>query len=182
MMKFVYADPPYPGMAMKHYSHDPQAAEVDYNVLMGELMQYDAWALSMGSIDLYNVLRMPNMPAKHRIGAWVKPFASFKPNVNPAYTWEAVIFYGGRELGRDVPTVRDFVSANITMQRGLAGVKPHAFNVWIFEFLGARPDDEFVDLYPGSGAVSDSWRRWCANKTGNWQQLPIMDKEVSPME
>ena len=54
-------------------------------------------------------------------GAWVKPFASFEPGVNPGYAWEPVIFGGVRNLGRDVPTVRDFVSAPITLKRGLVG-------------------------------------------------------------
>lgn len=92
-----------------------------------------------------------------RVMAWVKPFAAFKVNVNPAYAWEPVIVWGGRKRGRELPTVRDWVSENITMRKGLSGVKPARFSWWLFEVLGAQPDDEFHDLFPGSGAVTDAW-------------------------
>jgi hypothetical protein len=26
--------------------------------------------------------------------------------------------------------------------------------------VGARPEDELVDLYPGTGAVTEAWRTW----------------------
>lgn len=32
-----------------------------------------------------------------------------------------------------------------------------AFCIWIFDLLGARPTDEFVDIFPGSGAVGAAW-------------------------
>ena len=89
-MNLAYADPPYMGQAKKHYSHDPQCAEVDYQKLLGELVCYDGWALSLSSPSLKMIL--PHCPDDVRIGAWVKPFAIFKPNVNPAYAWEPVIF------------------------------------------------------------------------------------------
>jgi len=31
---------------------------------------------------------------------------------------------------------------------------------WAFEMVGARPDDELVDLYPGTGAVTKAWKTW----------------------
>jgi hypothetical protein len=165
-MRFAYADPPYPGQAVKHYSHDPRCAEVDYNALMAEMCeQYDGWAMSLGSVNLYDVLRMPNMPRDHHIGAWVKPFAAFKANVNPAYTWEPVIFWGGRRIGRDVPTVKDHVIESITLRRGLSGAKPHRFSVWLFEMLGMQLDDELVDLFPGTGAVTEAWQKWLEAKS-----------------
>ena len=98
-----------------------------------------------------------------RVGAWVKPFAAFKPNVNPAYAWEPVVFQGGRKRGRTEDTTRDWVSANITLQRGLSGVKPDAFSFWLFNLLGMERGDEFIDLFPGSGAVTRAWEHWCAS-------------------
>ena len=158
MMRVAYADPPYIGQAKKHYSQDPNCAEVDHRQLILDLMNYDGWALSCSSPSLKEILSYCSTDI--RIGAWVKPFASFKPNVNPAYAWEPVIFWGGRNRGRDIPTLRDWVSANITMRKGLSGVKPRAFCFWIFEMLGCEHDDELIDLYPGSGAVTDAWNEW----------------------
>lgn len=155
---FAYADPPYPGHTRRGlYKNDPKCAEVDHAELVRRLVAEfpDGWALSTGSVNLRDVL--PLCPEKVRVGSWVKPFAIYKPNVNPGYCWEPVIFYGGRRLGRDVDTVRDFVSANVLIKKGCAGAKPDAVIDWIFAVLGARPGDSLTDLYPGSGAVSRRW-------------------------
>jgi hypothetical protein len=165
-MKFCYADPPYPGQAKKHYGDDPRCAEVDHAKLIRQLeSDCDGWALSTGSVNLWDLARLTDadgfvIPETARIGAWVKPFASFKPGVNPAYAWEPVIFHGGRARGRTLPTVRDWVSVNITLQKGTHGAKPNKFNYWLFEMLGMEPMDEFIDLFPGSGAVTTAWETW----------------------
>jgi len=155
--RIIYADPPYIGQAKKHYNSE----EVDHTALIVQLEAYDGWALSLSSPTLQEILAM--CPTNVRVGAWVKPFCSFKPNVNPAYAWEPVIFKPARARGREKLTVRDWVSANITLMKGLSGVKPEAFALWLFEILGAEPTDEFIDLFPGSGAVSRAWEKW---KTG----------------
>ncbi len=157
-MRFAYADPPYPGQARKHYSDDPQCAEVDHAVLIAQIEQYDGWALSTSSPALKGVLAL--CPDDVRVMAWVKPFAAFKVGVGVAYTWEPIIVCGGRRRTREQQTVRDYISAPITLQRGTHGAKPDAFCYWLFEVLNIQPDDEFHDLYPGSGAVSRAWGRW----------------------
>ena len=156
-MKVAFADPPYVGQALKHYGEE----EVDHPALIASLCKDypDGWALSCSSPSLRTLL--PLCPPDVRVMAWVKPFAIFKPNVNPAYAWEPVIVRGGRQpRDRSEPTVRDWVSANITLKRGLVGVKPDAFCFWLFEVLGLFPDDTFVDLFPGSGAVTRAWEYW----------------------
>ncbi len=155
-MRFAYADPPYIGQARKHYG--PDAKEVNHEMLIAHLNEFDAWALSLNTPTLRIIL--PMCPEDVRVCAWVKPFASFKPGVNPAYAWEPIIVRGGRKLGADVLTVRDWVSVNITLQKGCSGAKPYAFSVWLFEFIGLTPDDEFSDLFPGSGAVARAWEQW----------------------
>lgn len=86
--------------------------------------------------------------------AWVKPFAVFRPNVNPAYAWEPVIVHGGRGYTRQDPTVRDWVSANIAMQKGTIGAKPVAFSHWILQVLNVQPGDDLEDVFVGSGGVA----------------------------
>jgi hypothetical protein len=164
-MTVAYADPPYIGQAKRHYSDDENAPEggareVNHRVLVGTLVQhYDAWALSM-SAAMYSLQEVvPLLPAECRMGAWVKPFASFKPNVDPAYTWEPVAFYSPRDsAGSD--TARDHLSESITMGRGTHGAKPDAFCYWLFDLLGMTAEDGFHDLFPGSGAVSEAWDKW----------------------
>jgi hypothetical protein len=157
-VRFAYADPPYIGQAKKHYSHDPNCAEVDHKELVNRLVSDypDGWALSLSSPSLKQILAY--CPDDVRVMPWVKPFCSFKPNVNPAYAWEPVIVRGGRKRGRDLPTIRDWVSANIMLKKGLCGAKPPAFCEWLFEVLGAQPGDELDDLFPGTGIVTDVWR------------------------
>lgn len=136
-MRIAYADPPYPGQARKHYASDPSgitAAEVDHAALIARLCaDYpDGWALSSSSTALRDLL--PLYPPDVRVAAWVKPFAIFKPGVNPAYAWEPVIWRGGRvKRPRGVPTVVDWVSANIMLRTGTHGAKPDAFSWWLLQ-------------------------------------------------
>ena len=160
-MKFAYADPPYIGQAKKHYSDDPRCAEVNHVQLVDKLVaEYpDGWALSCSSPSLRQILSQPNIPNTARIMAWVKPFAVFKPNVNPAYAWEPVIVCGGRKRGRELPTVRDWVSANITLKKGLSGAKPPTFVNWLFSVLNVQVGDTLDDLFPGTGIVIEMFNQ-----------------------
>jgi len=178
-MTFAYADPPYINQADRHYSDDPNAPEggpkeVNHRVLVGTLQErYDAWALSM-SAAMYSLKTIvPLLPDEARMGAWVKPFASFKPNVNPAYTWEPVAFYSPRERDRYEDTVRDHVIESITMETGTHGAKPENFCLWLFDLVGLRAEDEFVDLFPGSDAVTNAHERWLEAQESRGEQLEL---------
>lgn len=163
-MKAAYADPPYLGLAKEFYGDRHEAAE-DYDRLETHVAlierlsrDFDAWALSLHSPSLRTIL--PHCPDDVRVMAWVKPFASFKPGVRVAYAWEPVIVRGVPKGTREQATTRDWCSANITLQRGFPGAKPEAFCSWLFEVLNLTKDDEFHDLFPGSGAVTRAWNAW----------------------
>jgi len=154
-MKVAYADPPYIGCANRY----PEKREVNHEELIKKLCgEFDAWVLSCSSPSLKYLLTL--CPDNVRVGAWVKPFCVFKPNVNPAYAWEPVIFRGARKRTRAVPTIRDWISASITFQKGVVGAKPPEFCFWLFELLGLNEDDELYDLFPGTGIVMKSWELW----------------------
>ena len=151
----AYADPPYLGQARKHYG--PAAREVDHRLLVAHLEEFERWALSCSSPSVRTIL--PLCPEGVRLMAWVKPFASFKKGVNPAYAWEPVIVKAPMlPSGNEVATTRDWVSASITLKRGTSGAKPEAFCRWLFDVLGLTPTDELRDLFPGSGAIARSWQ------------------------
>lgn len=169
-MRFAYADPPYVGQAKRHYSHDPQCAEVDHPDLIARLMRDfpDGWALSASAPSLD--LLLPMCPKGYRVGIWVKTFCAFKRNVRPAYGWEPVIFWGGRnpmnghraiipERNGKQTTPKDFILAEdciaepITLRKGLVGAKPEKVCRWILDLLNVQPGDEVVDLYPGTGIM-----------------------------
>jgi len=160
-VRIAYADPPYLGMHKKFYDRN----EVNHPLLISYLETFDGWALSCSSPSLQTIL--PMCPADVRVGAWVKPFCSWKPGVNPAYAWEPVIFKTARENGtqaresrRTGDMVRDYVDANITLRRGFTGAKPVRFCTWIFDILGLELKDEFHDVFPGSGAVTKAYQGW----------------------
>ncbi len=152
-MRFAYADPPYLGQARRHYKRD----EVDFSALIGRLaFDYpDGWALSASSPSLYEMLRL--CPPDVRVMAWVKPFAIFKPNVGIAYAWEPVIVRGGRRRARTQPTVRDWVSVNITLKKGLVGAKPRLFCEWLLDVLNVQIGDTLDDLFPGTGIMTQAF-------------------------
>jgi hypothetical protein len=161
-MRCAYADPPYVGQSRKHYG----GAEVNHALLIAHLVNDfpDGWALSCSTPSLRQLL--PLCPEAARVGVWVKPFVSFKVNVTPAYAWEPVVFMGGRKRSRDEWSGRDWVAAMPPVfsgecRDGVPGMKPEVFCWWLFDdVLGLRSDDEFVDLFPGSGAVARAWERY----------------------
>jgi hypothetical protein len=188
-LNIAYADPPYLGKcALYHHEHgtdnlcwdDPETHAGLIHRLGRDYP--DGWALSLSATTLRVMLAY--CPDDARIGVWVKPFASFKPNVTPAYAWEPVIFRGGRRRGRDEWSGRDWVSAMPPVfsgeARGVPGMKPEAFCFWLFDDLfGLRWDDEFVDLFHGSGAVGAAWQRYRRQRrlfdpqgTGNIPEAP----------
>lgn len=162
-MKVAYADPPYLGCCSR-YDHEHGISGqcwddiATHERLIDDVVDAypDGWAMSVSSPSLRQIL--PLCPDDVRVAAWVKPFAVFKPNVNPAYAWEPLIWRGGRSRrSRSQPTARDWVAAGITLQKGLVGAKPEKFCWWLIELLGLQPDDEFDDLFPGTGIVSAVW-------------------------
>ncbi len=171
-MRFAYADPPYIGQAKRHYAHDPLCAEVDHAELIARLCREyeDGWALSCSTPSLKQILAL--CPDGVRVMAWVKPFCSFKPNVNPAYAWEPVIVCGGRPRTRKQPTVRDWHAEGITLRKGLCGAKPKGFCYWLFEVLNVERGDTLDDLYPGTGIVGRSLENFTA------QRIQIFDEEA----
>jgi hypothetical protein len=167
-MKFAYADPPYLGCCSFYNHNHPDGHcwdELQTHQLLVDRLQsefFDGWVMSLSSTTLREIL--PLCPPDIRIGAWVKPFCAFKKFVRPAYGWEPVIFRGGRNpcngYRHDPPqkkgtqtTPKDFLIESITLQKGLVGAKPRRFCEWVLDLLNAGPDDEVIDLFPGTGIM-----------------------------
>jgi hypothetical protein len=90
---------------------------------------------------------------------------------------EPVIWRGGRKRDRTEDTVRDWVSANITLKKGLSGAKPPAFCDWVFDLLGATDDDTLDDLFPGTGVVT---ARWNARQYDLSERAPVYEHPEWP--
>jgi hypothetical protein len=168
-MRFAYADPPYLGMCGR-YEHDHRDGCWDevatHQRLIERLDGYDGWALSLHVPSLRAILAL--CPEDVRVMAWCKTWASWKPGVYPAAAWEPVILRGARKrrwANGDPQTPRDWFACSAA-QTGFFGAKPQAMAYWLFGCLGIQPDDEFHDVFPGSGAVQRAWESWRA-------QLPL---------
>ena len=167
-MKFAYADPPYIGQSKRHYkNHEDYAGEVNHQELIDRLVEEypDGWALSLSAPTLKQILNM--CPDDVRVMVWVKPFHAWK-NIRPSYGYEPVIVRGGRKANfrtedKKVLGYQDWVSASITMKKGLTGAKPERFCIWLFEVLNVRPKDTLDDLFPGTGVVSEMYN-WYINQ------------------
>lgn len=183
-LRFAYADPPYLGQCAR-YGHDHRPIprmvpscwnDVDtHHALIVRLQEEfpDGWALSLTSPSLRELL--PLVPNDARVAAWGKPYAAFKPGVRPAYSWEPLIFVGGRNPSRgfrhavrpDAPvgtlfTPSDFLYVRSRQESGLAGSKPEAFCRWVLDLLGFEEGDKLVDLFPGTRVMSAVSRQMTA--------------------
>lgn len=160
-MRVAYADPPYPGQSAKHYAdHADYAGEVDHKALIRRLESEfpDGWALSTGSKQLQEILALcPPV----RVLIWRKPGTPFGDKF--IWSYEPVLL---RHCRRPRDFIRDVVEATpqaqmVTFRKraieDVTGSKPPEFCAWLFRVMGLAPEDEFVDLFPGSGAVGAAW-------------------------
>jgi hypothetical protein len=188
----AYADPPYLGCCGLYGHHHPITGHpwdgmcwdrpVTHALLIDWLRtEYrDGWALSMSSPSLRQLLHL--CPDDVRVSPWVKPFAVYKPNVNPAYVWEPVVWRGGRQKrARTEPTVRDWHSEVITLRKGLTGAKPESFVLWLFDLLGVQENDTVTDLFPGTGVVGATFARWQRYKGSLPPESSLFDPAVDPV-
>jgi hypothetical protein len=171
-MRFAYADPPYPGQAKRLYGKHPDyAGEVDHHKLVCDLLAGypDGWALSTSVKALPAVLRL--CPDRVLVLCWLKRATSPPMGDNRMYSWEPVILC-------DTPKPRkptrmhcevnaDQYTFRAKPEGYVVGAKPEGFCHWLFDAMGCTPDDEMVDLFPGSGAVGESWFTWRA-QIGGW--------------
>jgi hypothetical protein len=161
-VRLAYADPPYPGQAEKHYGNHPDyAGEVDHTRLIYELSEFDGWALSTNSKSLQNILSLCSPGV--RIIVWIKRSAPPFPK-HGIYGWEPVIVSGARP---PEDPLRDWLICEPDMftfrpkpANHVVGQKPIPFCEWLFRWLGARAEDEFHDMFSGSGAVMAAWIHW----------------------
>lgn len=164
MKRLGYADPPYVGCAHLYRDHPDYAGEVDHRVLIERLEgEFDGWALHAAATPRSYAVIIPLVEKIEgvRICQWVKPFAAYKRNVPVAYASEPVFIKAARKPVVSKRHVsRDWIAEPITLRRGLTGAKPEKVCHWAFELLGARPEDELHDLFPGTGAVTEAWRTW----------------------
>lgn len=141
--------------------HHPDAGAWDdparHRLLLEELHAgYDGWAIATTPDGLEHYRPLP-LPA--RVLAWVKPTAPAGSH-RLRSTWEAVIVCPpeSRRAGRgQIPDVLVCSAPRI----GFPGAKPPQWTRWVLDALGHVDGDVVVDLFPGSGSVTDALSQPC---------------------
>lgn len=163
--RLAYADPPYPGKAFYYRGHKDYAGEVDHAELLSRLATYDGWALSTSARALPDVLALAvERGLAVRVAAWVR---GARPHATPRHAlnaWEPVIYVPvssrGTGAARRLDVLQHGVAPMTTLPGRVIGAKPAAFCRWMFDLIGAGPDDSLDDLFPGSGIVGMAWRAY----------------------
>jgi hypothetical protein len=156
----AYADPPYPRLARRYYGTE----EVDHAALVQRLVDEfpDGWALSTSARALQEVLAL--CPRGVRVCSWHRGAVRKGPATQARTAWEPLLVWGGRRSSLAPGEVLDdtLVHAMNGGRRShpgaLPGMKPPQFSRWLFRLLGLARGDTFVDLFPGSGAVTRAWQ------------------------
>lgn len=185
-MRFGYADPPYPGKA----GYYVEQTEVDHRELVELLTASypDGYALSTSAAALRDVL--PLCPPDVRVCVWRRR-VRYVRSTRALSAWEPLLVVGGRLLAAgeaqtivdDLETpdlviaddVLDYRGRYGSFPRALVGMKPPEFAAWLFGMWGVQAGDEFVDLYPGSGAMTRAWGMYTSLDAVATQDASLVD-------
>lgn len=168
-MRFAYADPPYLGCCRLYKHHHPDGLCWDdietHRALIDRLnADHDGWALSLTVRSLPTIMRL--CPEDVLTLAWVKTSGAPPMGDGRMYSWEPVILRGGRNPS--IPTRISHVGGvplfgfKPAPDSHVIGEKPSYFCDWLFRCAGLTPEDEFTDLFSGSGAVAKAWAAFAA--------------------
>jgi hypothetical protein len=153
-----YSDQGVRGATDRPADHHADASEWDdparHRLLLEQLMdEFDGWAIAtpMDGVECYRPLPIPC-----RVMVWYRRNAQ-RGDYCIANVTEAVIVYppvGRRAKGSAGPTgqVVDLLDEPAPIG-GFAGMKPARWTRWVLDAMSHQPDDEVVDLFPGSGSV-----------------------------
>lgn len=175
VLRFAYADPPYPGKARMYKKHPDYKGEVDHVELIKRLTStYDGWALSTSARALQQLL--PLCPPEVRVCAWVKPGGAPPATYGLHNVWEAIIVRQGRRIR---PGRRDALYFHPARGGGdLVGRKPLQFCAWLFDAMGMLPGDSLDDLFPGTGVVAAAWAEASSKATSDASSAAADDRSV----
>jgi hypothetical protein len=177
MMKLAIADPPYLGRAHRWYGvggrakgngkgradEHPEAfvwdkPESHINLALDLINNYDGFAIACSSHSLSTYLSVIPTESENgiRILSWIKP-GSLPSGSRITQSWEPVIVKVPKERkgrGKGKQMVDYLVCP--APRTGFVGSKPDKWTIWILDAMGYKNGDIVLDLFPGSGSVSNS--------------------------
>lgn len=176
-MRLCIADPPYLGRAVRWYGaggcgdgygtsqadNHPEAHVWDdpqtHRDLVDQLQtHFDGWAIAMSVHSLSTYLSVVDTDSRNgiRVCVWHKPSAITSGNRITNH-WEPVLVKvpeGRRGWASGKTRMKDVMSCN-PPKVNFRGAKPTAWTEWVLDLMGYEQTDEVVDLFEGSGMVSD---------------------------
>lgn len=162
----VYADPPYAGCRFKYARRNGSRqwgrnARADF---MRELIARMEWlrrkdgicAVSMAVPELG---LLPLFPSGWRVLVWAKPFAVFRPNVWPAYSWEPIVAWGkfpGRVEQLESKTPHDWFqcSPRVPSKTNHETPKPEEFAERVINLTLGPRRGPVLELFCGTSPVA----------------------------
>lgn len=163
----VYADPPYAGCRFKYARRNGSRqwgrnARSDFMreliARMDSLRATDGvCAISMATPEL-RLLHL--FPSNHRVFAWTKPYAPFRPHVWPCYAWEPVVAWGkfpGRAEQLASKTPHDWfqLSPKVPRKGGHETPKPAEFARKVLDLTLGPRRGPVCDLFAGSRVLAN---------------------------
>ncbi|GII98370.1 hypothetical protein CLV28_0695 [Sediminihabitans luteus] len=170
-MRLAIADPPYLGRAHRWYGvggrghgggrgradeHDGARAwdtPARHQQLVTDLTAgFDGWAIALPPSSLPTYLAVA--PPAARVMVWHRTNA-VPSGQRVRAAWEAVLVLtpeSRRAHGTGLPL--DDVLTAPCPRTGFTGAKPAVWTRWVLDALGHQSDDDVVDLFAGSGAVT----------------------------
>ena len=176
--KLCIADPPYLGRAVRYYGeggcgighgkgqadNHPEAYLWDlpetHRQLVKDLQQnYDGWAIAMSVHSLSTYLSEVTTDSRNgiRVCVWHKPSSVTSGN-RITNNWEPVLIKvpsNRKGWASGAERMSDVCSAN-PLKDGFMGSKPLTWTHWVLDLLGYTEGDEVVDMFHGSGAVTNA--------------------------
>lgn len=121
--------------------------------MLSLMESFDGWAIATSVDGLFCYGPLPDAA---RVMAWVKPNAQPGSHRIGSY-WEPVIVFppvGRRSNRGGVGMMKNVLVEPVP--GAFIGRKPSAWTAWVLSALTYDPEvDEVVDLFPGSGAVTE---------------------------
>lgn len=162
----IYADPPYAGCRFEYakknnsrqWGRDSRADFMRELISRMESLRAEdgVCAVSMASPELR---LLPLFPSKARVLPWVKPFAVFRPNVWPSFSWEPIVAWGkfpGRaeQLASKTPHDWLMLSPRVPKKTNHETPKPEGFAEWVLNVTLGPRRGSVLELFSGTCPVA----------------------------
>lgn len=180
-MKLCIADPPYLGRAVRWYgiggcgdgygkgqadqhpnAHIWDSPETHKRLVQTLEKSFDGWAIAMSVHSLSTYLDVVETDSRNgiRVCVWHKP-SSITSGNRIVNNWEPVLIRVPQDrkgYKSGLARTHDVLTAN-PPRKNFRGAKPHEWTKWVLDLLGYQEGDQVVDLFHGSGAVSEVLRQ-----------------------